>query len=279
MHSVITNSGVTMPKMIYGTAWKKERTADLVELAVKNGFSGIDTACQPKHYHEAGVGEALARLFAQGVARERLFLQTKFTPLAGQDPQRIPYDPQASLHDQVHMSFAASQRNLGVDYIDSYVLHSPLFPYRDLLEVWRAMEHFAVEKQAGQLGISNCYELSLLQRLCDDARIRPAVVQNRFYADTGYDRELRMWCQSEGIIYQSFWTLSANPHLLSHPLLFDIARKEGIEPTQVLYMYAMNRGITVLNGTTDPEHMKADISIVGRELERPVLEQIDRLLV
>ena len=80
--------------------------------------------------------------------REQIFLQTKFTPLPGQDPQRIPYDPQASLRDQVSMSFAASQRNLGVERIDSYVLHSPLFPYKDLMEVWNAMELFALEGQA-----------------------------------------------------------------------------------------------------------------------------------
>lgn len=51
-HYVITNSGVHMPRLIYGTAWKKERTTDLVVKAVLAGFRGIDTACQPKHYQE-----------------------------------------------------------------------------------------------------------------------------------------------------------------------------------------------------------------------------------
>ena len=58
-----------MPALIYGTAWKKERTAELVMAAVKAGFRGIDTACQPKHYHEAGVGEALIALKKEGFER------------------------------------------------------------------------------------------------------------------------------------------------------------------------------------------------------------------
>jgi diketogulonate reductase-like aldo/keto reductase len=67
-----------IPKLIYGTAWKKERTADCVEMAVLCGFRGIDTACQPKHYEEQLVGVALQRVYEQGISREELFLQTKF---------------------------------------------------------------------------------------------------------------------------------------------------------------------------------------------------------
>ena len=64
--TLITSSDVSMPRIIYGTAWKKERTEALVIEAVIMGFRGIDTACQPKHYHEAGVGMALQRLAGTG---------------------------------------------------------------------------------------------------------------------------------------------------------------------------------------------------------------------
>lgn len=98
-----------MPRFMYGTAWKKDRTKDLVELAVRSGFRGIDTACQPKHYYEPGVGDALQALYAEGVVtREDIFLQTKFTSLTGQDPQKIPYDKNANLSQQVHESFTVS---------------------------------------------------------------------------------------------------------------------------------------------------------------------------
>ena len=89
-------SGVAMPCLLYGTAWKKDKTADLVTRAVKYGFRGIDTACQPKHYNEAGVGEAIQRLTSEGITRKDLYIQTKFTPLNGQDPLNIPYDRRAS---------------------------------------------------------------------------------------------------------------------------------------------------------------------------------------
>ncbi|MBW1609002.1 MAG: aldo/keto reductase, partial [Deltaproteobacteria bacterium] len=83
---LITSAGVKMPRIIYGTAWKKDRTGDLVVKAIQTGFRGIDTACQPKHYNEALVGTALQRLKSHCIEREELFLQTKFTPLSGQDP-------------------------------------------------------------------------------------------------------------------------------------------------------------------------------------------------
>ncbi|HEX5623570.1 MAG TPA: aldo/keto reductase, partial [Sulfuricurvum sp.] len=133
MQYITTFENIKMPKLIYGTAWKKERTADLVVQAILSGFRGIDTACQPKHYDEALVGEALERLVQEGIGREELFVQTKFTPLAGQDPSRIPYDPNAPLEVQVAQSFEASKRNLRTKYVDSLVLHSPLFPYTNLL--------------------------------------------------------------------------------------------------------------------------------------------------
>src|ERR1700733_8014677 len=57
---ILSNNGVRVPRIIYGTAWKKSATAGLVSLAIQTGFRGIDTACQPKHYDEAGVGAGLA---------------------------------------------------------------------------------------------------------------------------------------------------------------------------------------------------------------------------
>src|SRR5687767_3029990 len=118
---VISNAGVRMPRIIYGTAWKKERTAELVTKALQAGFRGIDTACQPKHYDEAGVGEGIAPCLNNGLTRADLYLQTKFTPVDGQDPKRIPYDPKATLAEQVAQSFQTSLRNLRTDYLDCLV--------------------------------------------------------------------------------------------------------------------------------------------------------------
>ena len=86
--------GVRVPRFLYGTAWKEDETQRLTELALRQGFRGIDTANQRRHYHEAAVGQAVAASVASGlVARDDLFLQTKFTFRRGQD-HRLPYDPE-----------------------------------------------------------------------------------------------------------------------------------------------------------------------------------------
>ena len=126
-------STAPIPSLLYGTAWKKERTEELVELAIRSGFRGVDTACQPKHYYEPGVGAALQKLIQEGfISRDKMFLQTKFTSLNGQDPSNIPYDKNAPLNEQVQQSFLKSLENLKTDYLDSLVLHRyvqlPLLP-------------------------------------------------------------------------------------------------------------------------------------------------------
>src|SRR5436190_14906032 len=99
--TTVSHDGVRVPRFLYGTAWKEEQTQRLTELALRQGFRGIDTANQRKHYHEAAVGQAVAAMVQSGgVAREDLFLQTKFTFRAGQN-QRLPYDPKAPVRVQV----------------------------------------------------------------------------------------------------------------------------------------------------------------------------------
>src|ERR1700751_2587881 len=103
----------TVPDFLYGTAWKEERTAALIELALRAGFRGIDTANQRRHYFEAGVGEGLAAGYRGGVVkRSELFLQTKYTYRRGQD-HRLPYDPEARFSVQVRQSLASSLEHLG----------------------------------------------------------------------------------------------------------------------------------------------------------------------
>jgi diketogulonate reductase-like aldo/keto reductase len=223
---IMTTAGIRMPKIIYGTAWKKERTAAFVEKAVAAVFRGIDTACQPKHYHEAGVGDGIAACIKRGlVTRPELYLQTKFTSLAGQDPQRIPYDSKVSLSEQVAQSFRVSLANLQTTYLDCLVLHSPMTSTQLTLEVWQAFEKLVKSGGVKQLGISNCYELETLEALCQSAEIKPAIIQNRFYANTGYDRAIRAFCKENGVIYQSFWTLTANLHVLADHSVLSMATK------------------------------------------------------
>lgn len=249
------------PRILYGTAWKKQRTEALVAQAIASGFRGIDTACQPKHYYEAGVGAAVAASVRSGVERAQLYLQTKFTPLSGQDPKQIPYDPDAPLAEQVAQSIQTSLQNLQTSYIDCLVLHSPLRNTRDMEEVWRAMEKGIESGAVRQLGISNCYDLAILERLHHWASVKPAVVQNRFYADTGYDVGIRAFCRQHGSSYQSFWTLTANPGVLAHEQTQRLAAKYRVTPAQVFFRNLTQIGIVPLTGTTSAEHMREDLAI------------------
>lgn len=255
-----------MPAILYGTAWKKDCTAALVETAIRLGFRGVDTACQPRHYDERGAGAGVAAALRNGLRRDELYLQTKFTPVDGHDAASIPYDPQADPAEQVRQSCAVSLRNLKTDYLDCLVLHSPLRPMSRLMEVWGAMEALYTGGTTRQLGISNCYDLDVLARLCRTARVRPAVVQNRFYARTGYDRDLREFCQHNGIVYQGFWTLTANAHVLEHAAVTGVASARGVSVAQVFFRYLTQAGVVPLTGTTSAAHMREDLEIFDFEL-------------
>ena len=270
--------GVRMPKIIYGTAWKKERTAALVEKALTVGFRGIDTAGQPKHYDEAGVGAGLASCLDAGLSRADIYLQSKFTPADGQDPARMPYDPKASLSQQVAQSFETSRSNLRTNYLDCLVLHSPLKNARQLMDVWQAMEAIVDNGGAKQLGISNCYRLEVLERLYGKARIKPAVIQNRFYADTHYDPEIRAFCRQQGMFYQSFWTLTANPRILAHDTLRSLAATYRCTPEQVFFRYLTQIDIIPLTGTTSETHMHEDLAIFDFELTEDECDAVTKLV-
>jgi len=273
-----TSAGVKMPRIIYGTAWKKDRTEDLVVKAIQAGFRGIDTACQPKHYNEPLVGTALQRLKDHGIEREALFLQTKFTPLSGQDPKQVPYDQNAPVALQIAQSFETSQKNLQTEYIDSLVLHSPMAPHTLLMMAWNAMEKIYKTGGARQLGISNCYHTEVIRSLYADADVKPAVVQNRFYQETGYDANLRSWCSNHGVIYQSFWTLTANPHILASNAVRTIARTYQKTEAQIFFRYLSHSGIVPLTGTTSEQHMKEDLGIFDFELSPEDLKNVNLLL-
>ncbi|KAL0484282.1 putative oxidoreductase [Acrasis kona] len=250
-----------MPSMMYGTAWKKENTKNLVIAAVSSGFNGIDTACQPKHYREDLVGEALSQLYSTTRTRESLFLQTKFTPISGQDPNNIPYDPKSPVPDQVKQSIEKSLRNLRTDYIDSMLLHSPLNTHDKTMDAWKILEQYHNHGTLKQLGISNIYDIDQLKRIYSDSTIKPSVIQNRFYQDTSYDKEIRSFCKQQNIKYQSFWTLTANLHLIRDVRTLAVSKTLGATPQQVFFRCVMDLGIVPLSGTTDKEHMMQDLCV------------------
>jgi diketogulonate reductase-like aldo/keto reductase len=254
-------SGMAIPVFLYGTAWKEERTAPLVRSAILAGFRGIDTANQRRHYFEQAVGDALDELYKDGqVTRQDLFLQTKFTYAGGQD-HRLPYDPQADFPTQVRQSFASSLQHLRTDSIDSYVLHGPSVA-RGLsdadYQVWKEMEALCREGKTTFIGVSNV-SLGQLRMLVQAAEVPPRFVQNRCFAVTQWDREVREFCAGQNIIYQGFSLLTANPQLFREPDMINLGKRHQKTIAQVIFRFAQQVGMLPLTGTTDGSHMKEDL--------------------
>jgi diketogulonate reductase-like aldo/keto reductase len=270
-------SSLNIPDFIYGTAWKEDRTASLTEAAIRAGFRAIDTANQRRHYVEAAVGEALAAAYRIGVVkREDLFLQTKFTYRPGQD-HRLPYDPGAPLATQVAQSMASSLEHLGTDYVDSYILHGPAsglgWTEYDS-DVWAAMEKERAAGRVRALGVSNV-RLLHLQQLIAMTGTSPAFVQNRCFAHTAWDLEVRQFCREHGITYQGFSLLTANVEVVNSDLVAEVAIRANATRAQTVFAFCRAIGILPLTGTCNEQHMKEDLASRQAELTSEEVRAIE----
>lgn len=166
------------------------------------------------------------------------------------------------MQDKVRQSVESSLRYFTIEgeepYLDSVVLHSPLPTIEETLTAWKTLEGY-VPHQIRNLGISNT-TLSILRVVSENSNVKPSVVQNRFHQETDFEVSLRKYCREEGIVFQSFWTLSANKPLYRSAPVSEVAEKAGV-PTAVAY-YSLVLGLdnlTILDGTTSEEHMKDDL--------------------
>ena len=268
-----------IPKLLYGTAWKEERTEGLTTLALEAGFRGIDTANQRKHYFEVAVGKAVQSAIGKGsLTRGELFLQTKFTFKDGQD-ERLPYDPKAPIATQVRQSFESSLEHFGTDYVDSFVLHGP--SSRDGLkpadvEAWRAIEALARDGRTRFIGVSNV-TLAQLRELLQIAEVAPRFLQNRCYAKAGWDRAVRQLCREHGVVYQGFSLLTANRAELQTAPIKALSKRTGRSAAELVFRFAVEVGMLPLTGTASAEHMRLDLGALDFPLERADVDLVEKL--
>lgn len=268
-----------LPSFIYGTAWKEDETKQLTKTALKAGFRAIDTANQRKHYYEDAVGDAVQESIEEGlVDRDDLFLQTKFTYAAGQD-HRMPYDPEDPLDQQVRDSFESSLNHLGIEALDSYVLHGPA-ARTGLNEndrtVWRAMEELASSGRVEHLGVSNV-SAEQLEDFVDLTDTEISFVQNRCFARSGWDRRTRNVCETHDITYQGFSLLTANQRELQSQTVREVAERHDRTIPQIIFRFAVEIGMIPLTGTTDSEHMQQDLECLDFELPDEDVEAIETI--
>lgn len=267
------------PEFIYGTAWKGQDTRRLTRLSLEEGFRSIDTANQPKHYNEPGVGKAITDLTTNGpVAREDLFVQTKFTH-PGAQGESIPYNSSADPRERVYESFSSSTEHLGVNYLDSYLLHGPRSQGKlDKVDrvTWRTMEELAESDKVKELGICNV-SAKQLEELLSFSKISPDYVQNRCFARTGWDGEVRKICFERGVDYQGFSLLTANQNELRSIPIQDLAAKRDITVPQLIFRFALQVNIIPLTGTTSQKHMRQDLECLDFELTGEEVREVENI--
>ena len=138
------------------------------------------------------------------------------------------------------------------------------------------MEGIYQSGKTKMIGISNVAAGQLAQ-LCEQAKVKPMVVQNRCYAALGWDKEVREICQAHGIIYQGFSLLTANREVLIYPEIQKIARRLGAGPAQIIFRFAMQIGMLPLTGTTSQQHMKEDLQAEQLALSSQEIERIEKI--
>lgn len=143
-------------------------------------------------------------------------------------------------------------------YLDSVVLHSPLPTIEETLTAWKTLEGYVPHK-IRNLGISNT-TLSILRAVHEQATVKPSVVQNRFHLQTDFEVPLRTFCRERDIVFQSFWTLSANKPLYQSGPVKEIAEMVGVPTAVAYYSLVLGlEGLAILDGTTNEQHMKDDL--------------------
>ncbi len=128
---------------------------------------------------------------------------SRYTPIGGQDPsQPLPYDPQADIPSQIQASVQTSLKNLRTTYLDSLLLHSPLHTVAETVTAWRTLVGLQDSGLVRKIGVSNTYDVGILEALEGEGGRRTDVVQNRWFEGNQWNNDVWAYCVRHGIQYQ-----------------------------------------------------------------------------
>lgn len=268
-----------MGGIIYGAKGKGEDTSRLVKEAIQSGFRHIATGGFHNEYNEAGVGTGWKE---SGVPRNELYLQTLFlaksvngygTQNCHLEDDLCPPADDLSIEYQVRLSIRSSLHNLQTDYIDAVLVHNfraALQPYEETLKAWRVLEEYVDKGVIRHLGIVSVHDKDYLTKLRNDAKVKPAIIQNRFHSNRSYDISLRPLFKEWGMADQLFWILtgSAGGKVRKNDVVKAIAEKKGVSSQVLLYSFTMELGGSPLIGSKSVDHMKEDVdALMTNKLE------------
>jgi len=248
MNTYILNNGVHIPNLGFGT-WKAaegEQAESAVLCALATGYRHIDTASFYKN--EKSIGRAIAK---SGVAREDLFVTTK---LWNEDRG----------YEQALKAFELSLSNLGLEYLDLYLIHWPATEHqfdnwKEInADTWRALEYLYKEGKVKAIGVSNFY-VHHLEALLENAEIRPMINQIEFHP--GFTQsEVVDYCKEEIILIEA-WSPIGRGNILNNEILVHMALKYGVTVAQLVLKWIIQKGHLPMPKSVTPERIKENFDI------------------
>jgi 2,5-diketo-D-gluconate reductase A len=257
--SLRLNDGNAIPQLGFGVFQiDPAETAEAVTRAFEAGYRHIDTA--EMYGNEAGVGEAVR---ASGLAREELFITSKLN-----NGEHRPDDARAA--------FARTLQELGLDYVDLFLIHWPLPTLYDgdYVSTWKTLEAFKADGRARSIGVSN-FQVEHLERLAAECDVVPAVNQIELHPYL-LNEAVRAYGESRGIATEA-WSPIAKGQVLDDPVVTDIASAVERSPAQVVLRWHIQRGSIVFPKSTTPERIEENLRLFDFELDDGAMERLSSL--
>ena len=251
--TVLLNSGYEMPIMGLGTySLSDEECYNSVTALLEAGGRLIDTAYM--YHNEAAVGRAVRD---SGVPREEIFVITKLYPSQFDDPEG---------------AIQLALDTLDIGYIDLMLLHHP---GTGDVEAYLAMEQAVADGKIHSIGLSNWY-IEELEEFLPQVNITPALVQNEIHPYY-QEPDVVPYIQSLGITVQGWYPFGGRGHtseLLGDPVISAIAEDHGVTSAQVILRWNLQRGVVVIPGSSNPDHIRENLDLFGFELTEGEMTQI-----
>src|SRR4051794_28048137 len=245
--TVTLNTGAPMPRLGFGVFKVPPAEVEpVVATALAAGYRSIDTAAM--YGNEEGVGRAIR---ASGLSRDELFVTTKLN-----NPEHRS--------GEVERAFEQSLAQLGLDFVDLYLIHWPLPTNDRYVQTWSVLEKFAEDGRARSIGVSN-FQISHLQRLLAEGTVVPAVNQVELHPYLTQD-VLRAFDAEHGIVTEGWSPLGRGGDLLGERTVVGIAQKYALTPAQVVLRWHLQLGVVAIPKSVTPERIESNLDVFGFEL-------------
>ncbi|EUJ42385.1 aldo/keto reductase [Listeria riparia] len=250
------NNGVMIPYFGMGVfqVTDQQHVPDAIQKALEVGYRSFDTGAV--YNNEKLVGKAIGD---SDVARDELFISSK-----------IWNGDQG--YENVLKAFEHTLANLGVDYLDMYLIHWPLAEM--YTETWRAMERLYEEKMVRAIGVANFKEHHLAN-LFVKANVKPAIDQVEMHPFLPQN-ELRTYLAEQGIAHGA-WSPLAKGALFQNPVIGEIAKKHGVHVDQVILRWHMERDTITMLRSISAKRMFENTQIFDFTLDADDMKRIGRL--